>query len=66
MSALEKREKSLKLAVLKGMTDADTLTDASGNELATYRLNKGRKGYTVPDKPPARELRLKGGNGDGE
>ncbi len=38
----------------------DTLVDDAGHVLATWRMNKGRAGYTVQPLLPSRQLRIKG------
>lgn len=52
-----------KALVMAALGDAgDTLVDDGGNVLATWKLNKGRKAYTVEAKEPFRQffLPLKG------
>lgn len=51
----------LKAKIVAALGDAgDTLTDDSGHILATWKLDKGRAGYTVASKEPSRRFLVKG------
>jgi predicted phage-related endonuclease len=39
--------------------DGDTLVDLSGRPLVSWRLDRGRKSYLVPEKAPSRRFLLK-------
>ncbi len=51
-------EQKTKLMTVLG-DNGDTLLDDSGNVLATWRVDRGRKGYTVEPKEPSRRFLLK-------
>ena len=46
-------------AKLQGFMGENALLTYQGAVLASWKLNNGRKGYTVADQPPARAFRLK-------
>lgn len=49
-----------KLVLMQALADrGDTLFDAAGNVLATWRMDNGRKAYTVPAREPSRRFLLK-------
>jgi putative phage-type endonuclease len=59
--ALDEAEENAKLIVMQALGEnGDTLVDANGTRLATWALDKGRKGYTVEAKEPSRRFLLKG------
>jgi putative phage-type endonuclease len=57
---LNHREDEAKLVVVKALADkGDTLVDLDGNILATWRMDNGRKAYTVEAREPSRHLLIK-------
>jgi putative phage-type endonuclease len=58
---LDEAEEQAKLVVMQALGEhGDTLVDANGTRLATWALDKGRKGYTVEAREPQRRFLLKG------
>jgi putative phage-type endonuclease len=59
--SLEKLEADAKLILMASMgEDGQSLVQGDGELLATWKLDNGRKGYSVPARPPARRLLIKG------
>jgi putative phage-type endonuclease len=59
--ALDEAEEQAKLIIMQALGErGDTLVDANGARLATWALDKGRRGYTVEAREPARRFLLKG------
>lgn len=57
----EKSLEDYKLAIASALKDhGDTLVDAAGNVLATWKMDKGRKAYEVAARGSARKLLIKG------
>ena len=57
---LAQREDAAKTIVLRALADqGDALVDDLGNVLATWRLDNGRKAYSVAAREPARRFLLK-------
>jgi putative phage-type endonuclease len=60
-AALEVAEAAAKLIVLQALAArGDTLIDAAGDVLASWRLDRGRKAYQVAARPPSRRFLLRG------
>jgi putative phage-type endonuclease len=58
--ALEEAEEQAKVVVMQALGErGDTLVDANGTRLASWALDKGRRGYTVEAREPARRFLLK-------
>jgi len=61
VAELETLREQAKAAVLKAMADrGDQLIGADGKILATWKLDRGSKGYEVQPREPARRFLLKG------
>jgi putative phage-type endonuclease len=57
---IDAAEEAAKLVVMKSLGEhSDTLVDLAGTPLATWKLDKGRKSYTVQAREPARRFLLK-------
>jgi putative phage-type endonuclease len=58
---LDDAEESAKLIVMEAFGErGDSLVDAAGGILATWKLDRGRKAYTVEAREPSRRFLLKG------
>jgi putative phage-type endonuclease len=57
---LEAEEEAAKLVLMAALGErGDALVDEAGVPLATWKLDKGRKGYTVEPREPSRKFLLK-------
>lgn len=60
-ATLDAMEEANKAVVLQALADkGEALVDDAGNVLATWKLDGGRKGYTVEPREPARRFLLRG------
>jgi putative phage-type endonuclease len=60
-ATLQAAEVEAKLTLMTALGDkGDALVDANGTLLATWKMDKGRKGYAVESREPARRFLLKG------
>jgi putative phage-type endonuclease len=63
---LESEAEAAQLVLMAALGEqGDTLVDEAGLALATWKLDKGRKGYTVEPREPSRRFLLKGGEEHG-
>jgi putative phage-type endonuclease len=56
---LDEAEAAAKLIVMQALANGDSLVDAAGKLLCTWKLDRGRKAFTVEAREPARRFLLK-------
>jgi predicted phage-related endonuclease len=57
---LDEAEEQAKVAIMSALANGDSLVDASGQLLCTWKLDAGRKAYSVAAREPQRRFLLKG------